>query len=280
LAAQSLPRPVLDREIPLNVTKNEAYASGVSWAAVAGGAFVAAALSLILLSLGTGLGFSALSPWSNNGASAAAIGTGAIVWLILTQILASALGGYLGGRLRTKWTGVHSDEVYFRDTAHGLLVWAVAMVITAGFLASSAASFAGTQKIVATTGSIQESSIDPTGYFVDMLLRGNGSPIEKPDGSERAEVSRIFTHDLHQGALPSGDQSYLVQLVSARTGLNASDGEKRVTEVFGEAQDSADRVRKAIAHLSLWLFVALLSGAFCASYAGTIGGKQRDHVLA
>jgi hypothetical protein len=252
----------------------------VSWAAVVGGAFVAAALSLILLSLGTGLGFSAVSPWSNNGASASAIGSGAIVWLILTQILASALGGYLGGRLRTKWTGVHTDEVYFRDTAHGLLVWAVGIVITAGFLASAAASFAGTQKIVATTDSTQESSIDPAAYFVDTLLRGNGSAVEKPDATERAEVSRIFAHDLHQGALPSGDQSYLAQLVSARTGLNPSDAEKRVTEVFGQAQGSADRIRKAIAHLSLWLFVALLSGAFCASYAGTIGGKQRDHVLA
>jgi hypothetical protein len=240
---------------------------------------VAAALSLILLSLGTGLGFSAVSPWSNNGASATAIGSGAIVWLILTQVLASALGGYLGGRLRTKWTGVHTDEVYFRDTAHGLLVWAVGMVITAGFLASAAASFAGAQKTVATLGSTQESSIDPAAYFVDTLLRGNASAVDKQDVSERAEVSRIFAHDLHQGALPSGDQSYLAQLVSARTGLNASDAEKRVTDIFGQAQESADHVRKAMAHLSLWLFVALLSGAFCASYAGTIGGKQRYHVL-
>jgi hypothetical protein len=280
MAAQSSLRPVVDREIPLNGVRNEAYASGVSWAAVAGGAFVAAALSLILLSLGTGLGFSALSPWSNNGASAAALGSGAIVWLILTQVLASAFGGYLGGRLRTKWTGIHTDEVYFRDTAHGLLVWAVGMVITAGFLASSAASFAGNQKSGSTTSSRQESSIDPTAYFVDTLLRGNGSAIEKQDGSERDEVARIFTHDLQQGSLPSGDESYLAQLVSARTGLNTSDAEKRVTEVFGQSQESADRVRKAIAHLSLWLFVALLSGAFCASYAGTIGGKQRDHVVA
>lgn len=278
MGTQSSLRPVVDRETPLSVGRNESHASGISWAAVAGGAFVAAALSLILLSLGTGLGFSAVSPWSNNGSSASAIGSGAIVWLILTQILASALGGYLGGRLRTKWTGLHTDEVYFRDTAHGLLVWAVGMVITAGFLASSAASFAGNQKSAAATNLTQESALDPTAYFVDTLLRSNGSAIQKQDGSERTEVSRIFNHDLHQGALPSGDQSYLTQLVSARTGLNASDADKRVTEVFGQAQESADRVRKTIAHLSLWLFVALLSGAFCASYAGTIGGKQRDHV--
>ena len=91
-------------------------------------------------------------------------------------------------------------------------------------------------------------------------------------------MSRIFAHDLNQGALPQGDKTYLAQLVSARTGLSPSDAEKRVTHVFGDSQESADRVRKAIARLSLWLFVALLSGAFCASYAGTVGGKQRDHV--
>jgi hypothetical protein len=125
MAAQSSPRPIPDREMFLNAGKNEASSSAVSWAAVIGGAFVAASLSLILLSLGTGLGFSAVSPWSHNGASAAAIGAGAIAWLIATQIAASALGGYLGGRLRTKWTNMHTDEVYFRDTAHGLLVWAV-----------------------------------------------------------------------------------------------------------------------------------------------------------
>ena len=278
MAAQSSLRAVVDRETPLRAGENEASASGVSWAAVAGGAFVASALSLILLSLGTGLGFSAVSPWSNNAASAAAIGSGAIVWLVLTQVLASALGGYLGGRLRTKWTGIHTDEVYFRDTAHGLLVWAVGMVITAGFLASSAASFAGAQKSAPSTSSTQESALDPTAYFVDMLLRASGPANEKQDVTERPEVSRIFAHDLRQGALPSGDQSYLALLVSARTGLNASDAEKRVTDVFGEAQKATDHLRKAIAHLSLWLFVALLSGAFCASYAGTIGGKQRDHV--
>jgi MFS family permease len=239
---------------------------------------VATALSLILLSLGTGLGFSAVSPWSNNGASASAIGSGAIAWLILTQIVASALGGYLGGRLRTKWAGVHTDEVYFRDTAHGLLVWAVGMVITAGFLASAAASFAGAQRNAVATNPTQDSALDSTAYFVDTLLRADVSAIQKADAPERAEASRIFTHDLHQGALPNGDKTYLAQLVAARTGLNPPDAEKRVTDVFGDAQDSIDRVRKAIAHLSLWLFVALLSGAFCASYAGTIGGKQRDHL--
>jgi hypothetical protein len=278
MAAQSSLRPIAERETFLNAGKSEASSSAVSWAAVIGGAFVAASISLILLSLGTGLGFSAVSPWTHNGASATAIGAGAIAWLIVTQIAASALGGYLGGRLRTKWTNVHTDEVYFRDTAHGLLVWAVGIVITAGFLASAAASLAGAERTANASNSGQEFSLDPQAYFVDTLLRSNGPAAEKNDESERAEVLRIFAHDLHQGAVPEGDRSYLAELVSARTGLNASDSDKRAIAVFSEIQESAERARKALAHLSLWLFVALLSGAFSASYAGTIGGKQRDHL--
>jgi hypothetical protein len=278
MAAQSSPRPIADRETFLNAGKNEASSPAVSWAAVIGGAFVAASLSLILLSLGTGLGFSAVSPWTHNAASAAAIGAGAIVWLILTQIAASALGGYLGGRLRTKWTNVHTDEVYFRDTAHGLLVWAVGIVITAGFLASAATSFAGAERSANLLNSGQDSSLNPNAYFVDTLLRGSGSAAEKTDANDRAEISRTIAHDLQQGSMSDGDRTYLAQFVSTRTGLNPSDSDKRVTAVFSEIQESAERARKMLAHLSLWLFVALLSGAFSASYAGTIGGRQRDHL--
>jgi hypothetical protein len=266
-------RPLGDREVLVNPNRVEDRASGVSWGAVIGGAFVAASLSLIMLSLGTGLGFSAISPWANSGAAATAVSAGAIAWLIVTQILASALGGYLGGRLRTKWTNIHTDEVYFRDTAHGLLVWAVGMVITVGFLASAAVSLAGTRAANTNTGA-QESALDPNTYFVDTLLRGNSAA----DANQHAEVSRTFTHDMRVGTLPDGDRTYLAQVVAARSGLSANDAEQRVTLVFGEAQDAADRARKALGHLSLWLFVALLSGAFCASYAGTIGGKQRDHI--
>ena len=123
--------------------KNEAHSSGISWPAVIGGAFTAAALSLILLTLGTGLGFSSVSPWSGIGVSASTVKAGAIIWLIFTQIIAFAMGGYVAGRLRTKWVDIHTDEVYFRDTAHGLLVWAVGTVLMAAFLASAAAMFAG-----------------------------------------------------------------------------------------------------------------------------------------
>jgi hypothetical protein len=285
MSQSAVPRPVIERqsslaEIPV---RNEASSSGISWTAVIGGAFVSASLALILLALGTGLGFSSVSPWSNLGSSASTVGKGAVVWLILTQVLASAMGGYLAGRLRTKWTHVHTDEVYFRDTAHGFLVWAVGMVITASLLASAATSFAGaaaqqsTNGTTATTGA-NDGMLNPNAYFVDTLLRSNGSVPDRNDISERGEVSRAFLHALRQGTLPPSDRVYLSQVVSARTGLNQTDAEKRVSDVFAAAQQSEASARKALGHLSLWLFVALLSGAFCASYAGTIGGRQRDRV--
>jgi hypothetical protein len=265
-------RPVTDRapilgEIP---GRNEAHSSGISWAAVAGGAFVAAALSLILISLGAGFGFSVVSPWANTGTSSSTVGGAAVAWLIVTQILASAFGGYLAGRLRTKWVQVHTDEVYFRDTAHGLLVWAVSLVVTASLLATAAASLAG-----APTTRGGESADN---YFVDTLLRSN-NPIAN-DTAQRAEVTGIFAHALAAKSMAPSDEAYLSQLVSTRTGLSKPEADKRVDEIFADAQQTADKTRKALAHLSLWIFVALLSGAFCASYAATIGGRQRDHIPA
>src|ERR1022692_1234088 len=123
--------------------KSEAHSSGVAWGAVIGGSFVTAAFSLILLALGAGFGLSAVSPWSNVGAPASTVGTAAIIWLIVIEIVASSLGGYLTGRLRTKWALIHTDEVYFRDTANGFLAWAVALVISVTLLASAAVSMVG-----------------------------------------------------------------------------------------------------------------------------------------
>src|ERR1039458_7533909 len=173
-----------------SVITNDSNASGVSWAAVIAGAFVAAALSLILLALGTGIGFSTLSPWSNTGASTTTIGAGAIVWLVLMQIIASSMGGYLAGRLRTKWVNVHTHEVYFRDTAHGFLVWAVGLVITAAFLTSAATTLVGGAVRTGATaaevsGSTQSSGgAGQSGYFVNALLRTSAPSSAQDNASD------------------------------------------------------------------------------------------------
>ncbi|MFI5070860.1 MAG: hypothetical protein ACHP8A_08210 [Terriglobales bacterium] len=259
-----------------STVKNEASSSGISWAAVLGGAVVCAAMSLILLALGTGIGLSSVSPWSNTGASASTIGMAAIVWLIVSQIIASAMGGYLAGRLRTKWVSIHTDEVYFRDTAHGFLVWAVGLVITAAFLASAATSIIGG---TAQMGASALSSADPNEYYIDTLFRSDRPTPDSNDASIRAESRGIFANGLRQKDLTAPDKTYLGQLVAARTGLTQAEAEQRVSEVFTQARQATDNARKALAHSMYWMFLALLIGAFCASFAATIGGKQRDRVV-
>jgi hypothetical protein len=262
---------------PLN---REAHSSGVSWGAVIGGSFLAAASYLILLALGAGFGLSAVSPWSNVGASASAVGSMAIVWLILIQIIASALGGYLTGRLRTKWALIHSDEVYFRDTANGFLAWAVALVISVTLLASAGASMVG-HISPAASGDRSEtytSVADPNAYFVDTLFRSDRVGNESKDGSAQAEATRILANALRQDQIPPVDQNYLAKLISAKTGITEAEAETRISRVVTDARKAEDAARKATAHLLLWLFLALLSGAFSASYSATIGGRQRDHV--
>ena len=262
----------------LGVYDQEGSSSGVSWSAVIAGAFVTASLSLVLLALGTGLGLSSVSPWANSGVSASTVGKSAIAWLILIQIIASALGGYLAGRLRTKWAAVHTDEVYFRDTAHGFLVWAVAVVLSAAFLSSAATTLVGGQASQAPTSSGVGRSSEPVAYAVDTLLRPDRSSSDAPAASVREEVGRIFLESYHAGRLSDSDKSYVAQMVAAKTGISPADADQRVSAVFHASQEAADATRKATAHFLLWLFLALLIGAFCASYAATLGGRQRDSV--
>jgi hypothetical protein len=276
--------------------------SGVSWGAIIAGAFAAASLSFILLVLGFGLGLSSVSPWSNSGVSAETIGVSTIVWVAFTQIGASALGGYLAGRLRVKWVRVHTDEVYFRDTAHGLLTWAVASLAALAVLTSTIASLldsgikvgaaitAGATTAVGISATQTAGSmINPGNYYVDSLFRAEQVPVDALDGPTRTEVANIFGTSLASNSLSSDDRQYIAKIVAKRTGLTQAEAEKRVGDIYNRASTTiaetkaaaklaADNARKAAAHLALWMFVALLGGAFCASLAATYGGKQRDQM--
>ena len=129
----------------------ESSASAVEWAAIFGGAVAAIGVTIILLTLGPGLGLTTVSPWSFTNPSPAAFGTVAAIWLVVTQWLASAFGGYLSGRLRKKWVGIRTDEVLFRDTAHGLLAWAVATLLMAALVTLGSAATAGVAAAAASS---------------------------------------------------------------------------------------------------------------------------------
>jgi hypothetical protein len=129
-----------------NVRADESPFSGksaASWPAIFAGAFVAVSISLVLIALGSGLGFAEVSPWRGHGVSATTFTVTTAIWLIVTQWISACLGGYIAGRLRTKWVGTHTHEVFFRDTAHGFVTWSVATVFVAAVLAGGAASLVG-----------------------------------------------------------------------------------------------------------------------------------------
>jgi MFS family permease len=274
--------------------QGESESSGVSWAAVIAGALVASAFSLALITLGAGLGLVSVSPWSSN-MSISTFGILAAAWFIAVQLFSSGLGGYLAGRLRTRWVRTHNDEVYFRDTAHGLLVWALGAVISAGLLASAASSIAGgaaqagSSLIKGAAGSVVQmaGAADPTAYFSDMLLRSDHPPAQGDEAASHAEIGRIVARGVSSGDLSAPDKTYLAQLVASRTGLSQPDAEKRVNDVVAQAKSAAaqaadaaktaaDAARKTGIYVALWAFVSLLVGAFSASYMATLGGRVRD----
>jgi hypothetical protein len=259
----------------------ESQVSAVSWAAILAGGVAAAALTLLMFAFGTGMGFSVVSPWSDAGVSSTTFSLWAGLYLVVVAMVASSIGGYLAGRLRTKWSGVHTHEVYFRDTAHGFLAWAFATVLSAAVLASATTQIVGgaSMGLAQAAGSGAGQSTSPIDGYIDTLLRADPSAnrnSQDPTAS-RSELARLLTSSLRDdGDLSAVDRTYVEQVVAARTGLSLADAEKRVSDVVTQAKTAADNARKAAAHLALWLTLSLLIGAFSASLAATEGGGRRD----
>jgi hypothetical protein len=258
----------------------EPSVSGISWTAVSAGAVASLALTLVLLSLGTGLGLAVVSPWGNSGVSTTTFKIGTGLYFIVMAMFSSAIGGYLAGRLRTKWVGVHTDEVYFRDTAHGFLAWAFASVLGAILLASPAASLIGGAASGATQSAVNSNqSSGPMDGYVDALLRADTAPAQNAANpvDSRAELVRLFTISFRNGSdLNPADRTYVAKVVSARTGLSPADAEKRVAEVTTQVKSDLDKARKNAMQLAFWLTISLFIGALSASLAATEGGGLRD----
>jgi len=265
------------------VTAFDVDAPALSWSAIVAGAFAAAALTLVLVALGSAVGFSAVSPWSNAGVSGQTFHIASGLYLVVVAMLSSTVGGYLSGRLRTKWRGVHNDEVLFRDTAHGFLAWALALLLGAAALGAAATYLAGgaAKQAAADTSGTQALNA-PYNYFAGMLFRvpagrspATGGGGASPVVSHEAQV--ILAHSTARaGDLPAADRSYLAHLVSVQTGLSQADAEKRVGAVLDQAKAEADGARKAAAALSIWLTISMFIGAFAASLAAIEGGQLRD----
>ena len=268
------------RHLPAAAVNSE---SAVSWGAIFAGAAAAASLALMLLMLGAGLGLTSISPWENQGLAAGTVGIAAIAWLTFTQIVASGMGGYLAGRLRTKWVDTHTNEIYFRDTAHGFLTWAVALLVSAVLLTTTISSLiGGSAKVVGSVaGGATATAVNNAGegssmlskssmeYFTRSLFRASGStpagnsnasgnnvmamnqpaPPKAESPAQLAEVTGIFANSIYSGALPKDDLTYVAQLVSQNTGISQQEAEQRVQAVYDKAQanlkEAKDKAQQA-----------------------------------
>jgi hypothetical protein len=251
--------------------------SGVSWGAVLAGAVASLAMTLVTISFGLGVGFSVISPWGGAGVSATTFKIATGVYLIVIAMISSSIGGYIAGRLRSRWIGVQAPEVYFRDTAHGFLAWALASVLGAILLATPASSLIGGATSGLTQAAANSASSGPVDGYVDTLLRPDTPQAQGNPADNRGELVRLFTTGLRNGKdLDPADRSYVAKVVAARTGLSEPDAEKRVTDVINQAKSDADVARKAAMQIAIWLTLSLFIGAFSAALAATEGGGLRD----
>ena len=274
--------------------------SAASWPAIFAGAVVASSVSLVLFALGSGLGFAAISPWPGHGITAKTFAITTAIWLIVMQWVSSLVGGYITGRLRTRWIGTHTHEVFFRDTAHGFITWAVATVLVAAVAATSAfsaieggvhavagaaSSGAAAAAQGAATGAAAQPDSQANAYGVDKLFRsaGGAGSNGQASGDPRIEAAHIIANAWSSGAVPDADRSYLTELVAARTGVPQADAQKRVDEFIAGALDAetkakaeADAARKVAAEAAIYMALSMLMGAFIASVAAALGGRLRD----
>ena len=298
---------ILEREVERDLVPSLAGATRTpfSWSAAIAGVFAAAAVSFIVIALGSGIGLSFASPYGA-GPSLASLTIAAAVWLVMAQAFGFAAGGYLAARLRSPAYDGIAGETTFRDAAQGFVVWAlgvVAMAAIAGTLGLFAAGAGARVAAGVATGAGAAPGDTPaaaaTASFVDLLFRPAPRPANaerqaspdtvgaapagaRPalDAETRAEVTRILARGVSQAALDENDRAYLAQVVSARTGLPPDEAERRVATAESKAREAvkeaADKTAKAGAYFSFWMFMSLLLGGAAATLAGVLGGQLRD----
>lgn len=263
--------------------------SYVDWAAIIGGIVFASAISILFITFGSAIGLNFLDFNAREGASPILIGIAAASWFLWVQVSSFMAGGYLAGRLRRRHFDATEDESDLRDGAHGLLVWAGAMIVGAVLAVSGIGAAATTAGNVASTATNAAASaaegaadaIDPNAYFIDTLFRGNTAP--DAEGS-RAEAGRIFAQAaLGDGTLAAEDRTYLANVIAANTGLAPAEAEARVDQVAASIEQArqdaleAARIARNTAIIAAFLLAASsLAAAIGAYWAAQKGGNHRD----
>jgi hypothetical protein len=250
--------------------------SYIHWGPVIAGALAAAAVSFVLMTFASAVGLAIASPsptWRDTSTGLAILSG---VWILLVAIGSFALGGYLAGRVRSSWATT-PDEIEFRDGTHGLLVWALAVVLAAllTWATANAVSALNTNNSTARPAAGEPSFL---AYELDRLFRSERRP-DTVDPDARAEAGRILMTGLGRRDIASDDRTYLTRVVSARTGLNANDAGQRVSQVVAEARQANRQARASAIIIGFMTAASLAAGAAAAWFAAEIGGRHRDQSI-
>lgn len=264
--------------------------TAVDWGAILAGVAVATAISFVMAAFGSGIGLSLASPYE--GASPFTHALALALWVLWVTVASYAAGGYVCGRLRRRNIDAPRDEAEVRDGAHGLVVWATAILIVA-FAAGSSLYNLGKAGVEKATQQAQQSGMtNPIDYRVDTLMRGDGGARTgaAPSGTNEAEtrqiISRIVARGQATGEISDEDRSYLQNVLASTSGISPADAGARVDAVAQQVKDDherakqlADKARKAGIIASFVAAAAMLLAAASAWGGATLGGRHRDENL-
>jgi len=256
----------------------ESATSFLLWTPVFAGALVASAVSLVLIAFGTaiGLGIVSSSPTWRDTSPALTLLSG--LYLLLVALVAFGVGGYIAGRLRESWaTSVRGDVIEFRDGMHGIVAWALAVVIT-GVVATASVAGLASKTAPAASSSATAAGEPVIAYELDRLFRGDRRAVEGDITYARAEAARILLTATGRRGISPDDRAYLARLVAARTAIPEPDAEQRVGNAITAANVAVKRVRRSAVILGFATAASLLAGAAAAWYAASAGGRHRDNV--
>jgi hypothetical protein len=249
----------------------------INWTPAVAGALVAAALAFVLHSFAAAIGLAVSSTAPTWRDSSAILHVLSGLYLVLVAIISLGIGGYLAGRMRAAVAG-SEDEVEFRDGTHGLLVWAIAIVITAvltwttvqsvGRLAAPSGAPSGAAQSVAGENIIA--------YDLDRLFRAERRPQNVDFSQARSEAARILLTSTGHSGISNDDRTYLIRLTAANTGLSAAEAEKRADTTISQARENIRKARRTAVILAFMAGVAALLGAAVAWFAACAGGNHRD----
>lgn len=245
---------------------------GLQWTPIVAGALAASALSLIMISFATalGLGVASTAPTWRDASVTLWLLSG--IYLILQSLISFGCGGYFAGRVRIPYVSA-AEDTETRDGFHGVAAWALAVLIGA-VLVALVAWASSKPATTAQPTSVSEPSV--LSYELDHLFRAPRRPPNVDLTAERAEAARILMTSSSHTGVTTDDRAYLVQQVTALTGLAAPDAEKRVDVTIANARKSISRARAASIIVAFSAAAALLFGAVAAWAGAAAGGRHRD----